>query len=42
MNDNNRIMKELKELTEAMKNVTSFCLIFAEIAEKRRGEDGWR
>jgi len=43
MNDNGRIMKELKELTEAMKNVTNLlALIFTENTHECRGQNRWR
>ena len=42
MNDNGRIMKELKELTEAMKNVGSFKLTyFSEISDERGSAHCW-
>lgn len=43
MNDNGRIMKELKELTEAMKNVSDPLLSFmtAENTYERGGQNGW-
>jgi hypothetical protein len=42
MNDNGRIMKELKELTEAMKNVSSSPLTnISEIPDERRSAHRW-
>ena len=44
MNDNGRIMKELKELTEAMKNVSSSPLPLtniSEIPDERRSAHRW-